>query len=77
MSKIEEMALKDLPIRVSGNGWNDWDENKAKREGYILGANAVLKEIEKLVSKFDTHPGYQYNDLYTRMKNKILELKGE
>lgn len=73
MSKIEEMAEKEVPIRA-------WDDNIITdwcRQIYCLGANAVLKEIEQLVSKFDTHPGYQYNDLYIRMKDKIRELKGE
>ena len=40
--KIEEMAIKDLPVVITGNGWNDWDENEVLRKGYILGANAVL-----------------------------------
>lgn len=70
MSKIEEMAKEYCQ-------GSSFDDACMMKPAYIAGANAVLKEIEQLVSKFDTHPGYQYNDLYVRMKNKILELKGE
>lgn len=56
---------------------SSFDDISMMKPAYITGANAVLREIEQLVSKFDTHPGYQYNDLYVRMKDKIRELKGE
>lgn len=46
---IKEMANRDLPEIITGNGWNDWDKNEVKRKGYILGANAVLKEIEQVL----------------------------
>jgi len=68
MSKIEEMA--------STAEYNGIDRKSFER-GYIQGANDVLKEIEQLVSKFDTYPGYQYNDLYVRLKDKLNGLKGE
>lgn len=70
MNKIEEMAKEYCQ-------GSSFDDACMMKPAYIAGANAVLIEIEQLVSKFDTHPGYQYNDLYTRMKDKIRELKGE
>ena len=71
MSKIEELALIDLPVTITGNGWNDWDENEVLRKGYILGAKAILREIEKLKGNYVGSSGY-----YAIM-NKIRELKGE
>lgn len=70
MSKIEELAKEYCQ-------GSSFDDACMMNPAYIAGANAVLKEIEQLVSKFDTHHGYQYNDLYVRMKDKISELKGE
>ena len=70
--KIEEMAKKDIPVIITGNGWNDWDENEVKREGYILGANTVLQEIENILS-------LEYNTMATvdLIVEKVKELKGE
>ena len=73
---IEELALQELPIKITGNGWNDWDENEIKRKGYILGANAVLKEFEDIVYRRYSDDGD------TNQRNKdliklIRELKGE
>jgi len=47
MSKIEEMALKDLPVDI--NKHLGFDVNEFKREGYIIGANAMLKELEDFI----------------------------
>ena len=71
MGKIEEMAIKDLPVVITGNGWNDWDENEVLRKGYILGANAVLQEIENILS-------LEYNTMATvdLIEEKVKELKG-
>lgn len=74
MSKIDEMAER---FATEGDEFSGLQVIEIKKDAYIRGANAVLREIEQLVSKFDTHPGYRYNDLYTRMKDKIRELKGE
>ena len=68
--KIEEMAIKDLPVVIRGYGWNDWDENEVLRKGYILGANAVLNEILRYISN---HSSFESDIL----KDKLKELKGE
>ena len=70
MSKIEEMAIKDLPVVITGNGWNDWDENEVLRKGYILGANAVLNEILRYIGN---HSSFESDIL----KDKLKELKGD
>jgi hypothetical protein len=70
MSKIEEMAIKDLPVVITGNGWNDLDENEVLRKGYILGANAVLNEILRYIGN---HSSFESDIL----KDKLKELKGE
>ena len=70
MSKIEEMAIKDLPVVITGNGWNDWDENEVLRKGYILGANTVLNEILRYIGN---HSSFESDIL----KDKLKELKGE
>ena len=70
MMKIEEMAIKDLPVVITGNGWNDWDENEVLRKGYILGANAVLNEILRYIGN---HSSFESDIL----KDKLKELKGE
>lgn len=77
MSKIEEMAAEYKKMHPSATTFGNKEVNREVEYAYIDGANAVLREIEQLVSKFDTHPGYLYNDLYVRMKDKIRELKGE
>ena len=61
MSKIEEMALKAYPKDVVGYevktsvGYKptELDYNEDKRKAYILGAKAVLKEIEKYADMQD------------------------
>ena len=68
--KIEEMAIKDLPVVITGNGWNDWDENEVLRKGYILGAKAVLEEIERTMSV--SEDGW----LESNLKKLVKELKG-
>lgn len=68
MSKIEEMAEKEVPIRA-------WDDNITIdwcRQIYCLGANAVLREIENVLYSPIT-PYQLYNDLDKLVK----ELKGE
>lgn len=70
---IEELALQELPIKTTGNGWN---ENEIKRKGYILGANAILKEFEDIVYRRYSDDGD------TNQRNKdliklIRELKRE
>jgi len=75
MSKIEEMAT-ELGYHTDTFNRAEFTANEV-RQACIDGANAVLREIDKLVSKFDTYPGYQYNDLYVRLKDKLNELKGE
>ena len=67
---IEEMALRDLPVIITGN---DWDENEKKRDGYIQGANAVLEEIEWILEQ-----GYYSNkNILIEIRNLVDELKNE
>ena len=70
---IEEMALIDLPVKIADNGSNDLDENEVLRPFYILGANAVLEEIEKVFTA-------DYPSIFMAtqaMRDKINELKGK
>ena len=77
MSKIEEMAIKDLPVVITGNGWDDWDENEVLRKGYILGANAILKEIETRIA-MGRHASMQTAEMILdSVEMTIKELKGE
>ena len=51
VSKIEEMAHRDLPVKSLVVGGVMFDENEAERIGYMLGAKAVLEEIEKFIAE--------------------------
>lgn len=73
MSKIEEMAEKYAQEAYS----NPVDRNVGKAD-FIAGANAVLKEIEKiLVAANEQYTTKQAVALNTEIYNKIRELKGE
>ena len=71
MSKIEEMALRDLPVKSRVVGGMMFDENEVKRIGYILGAKAVLEEIEKALP-FSIRYGYANEEIVEVIK----QLKG-
>ena len=62
---IKEMALEAYPCTFTAT------ENGSKREGFELGANAVLEEIDKLISLWPEHP------MKRTIKNKIKELEGK
>ena len=76
MSKIEEMAEKEVPIRV-------WDDNITTdwcRQIYCLGANAVLREIENILDITKPYLGNPFASLEERTRgvyDLIKELKGE
>ena len=67
ISKIEEMAEKAFPTK-------SWEEERSAywcRKIYCMGANAVLKEIENILS-------LEYNTMATvdLIVEKVKELKG-
>ena len=69
---IKEMSYGDLPVIITGNGLDYWDENEEERKGYILGANAVLREIEDIVYRrySEDSDGTERNrDLINRIKH--------
>ena len=66
MSKLEEMAEKEVPIRA----WDDDITTDWCRQIYCLGANAVLKEIEPLVTTLRSGARKLFEE-------KFKELKGE
>lgn len=78
MSKIEEMALKAYPKDVVGYevktsvGYKptELDYNEDKRKAYILGAKAVLNEIEKYADAPDC------NSFLDSILMMINEMKG-
>ena len=79
MSKIEEMALKAYPKDVVGYevkmsvGYKSTklDYNEDKRKAYILGAKAVLNEIEKYADMQDGCSALECIQI------RIKELKGK
>ena len=69
MSKIEEMA--------SISEYNG-TSRKVFEDGFIIGANSILREIEKvLVAACEQYTSKQAVALNTEIYNKIKELKGE
>ena len=76
MSKIEEMAHRDLPVKSRVICGVMFDENEAKRIGYMLGAIAVLEEIEKYISEL---PCKSDGELLNQkmLWQKVKQLKGK
>lgn len=70
MSKIEEMAEKAFPF---GTEYSDL----CRRSGYIKGANAVLKEIEKAMDLGEPPYLISTEQAYYQVMRKIKELKSE
>ena len=69
MIEIKEIARKELPPIITGSYGIEYDINEVKRDGFILGANFVLEEIEKVLDSSDR------GLLYNAIKHKIKELK--
>lgn len=69
MIEIKEIAHKELPPIITGSYGIEYDINEVKRDGFILGANFVLEEIEKVLDSSDR------GLLYNAIKHKIKELK--
>ena len=67
---IKDLSYRDLPEIMTYNGWGEWDENKIKREGYVMGANAILKEIENILKL-----GYGSIYKFDMIEDKVKELK--
>lgn len=69
MIEIKEIARKELPPIITGSYGIEYDINEVKRDGFILGANFVLEEIEKVLDSSDR------SLLYNAIRHKIKELK--
>ena len=69
MIEIKEIARKELPPIITGSYGIEYDINEIKRDGFILGANFVLEEIEKVLDSSDR------GLLYNAIRHKIKELK--
>jgi len=69
MIEIGEIARKELPPIITGSYGIEYDINEVKRDGFILGANFVLEEIEKVLDSSDR------GLLYNAIRHKIKELK--
>ena len=69
MIEIKEIARKELPPIITGSYGIEYDINEVKRDGFILGANFVLEEIEKVLDSSDR------GLLYNAIRHKIKELK--
>ena len=72
MIQIEEIASKELPPIITGSYGIEYDINEVKRNGFILGANTVLQEIENILSL-----GYNTMTTVDLIVDKVKELKGE
>ena len=81
MSKIEEMADaygRDNPFTWYDDNGEIYENTSKPAIAYSDGANAVLKEIEKiLVAANEQYTTKQAVALNTEIYNKIKELKGE
>ena len=75
MSKIEEMAER---YATEGDEFSGLQVIEIEKDTYIAGANAALREIEKvLVDASEQYTSKQAVALNTEIYNKIRELKGE